>query len=475
MLQANKNNQLLLSYLIFFIFCFFIRAPYFSNLLIPRIDSDTFDYFQYSFQLHKGIFPDFSFIPPLYPLIYYIIEPLGTQSLIYLQIVFSILSYFLLLKELNKLNTSYLINTIFIILITSKSYLLRYETTFLTESIYNSLLVLFTVNIIQIYRTPHSSKLYVINSLLIFLIAFTRSNGMYLYLFPPLLSMYIYFYENSKRLLKTYVLTFVMLNIFWASFNYISYDRFFPGNTSRVLKVVKSIKNKILNNCSPLLEPVNNIEKSNSNLIYEYNLKDNWNMLEIRAKNINSKQQMIANYLYDFTEKQPRFYETILQERYLFWHNKFNGKNFLSSDTLGLLIGRNAYKDIEIRKYITGNYFIRFNKYYKSTLGVLIDKTTSVNHYLTNNFFFLFIFIFLYFINSLSLLRRKNILNKNKLLIFVISNIYLLNIIVVSFTHSRFVARYSLVCEFAAFLSIYLFLWTLFKNKKFPNFFINIK
>ena len=174
---------------------------------------------------------------------------------------------------------------------------------------------------------------------------------------------------------------------------------------------------------------------------------------------------MAVNYLYDFTEKQPDFYGVILKERYSFWHNKFNGKNFLSTDTLGLLIGRNSYKEIESRKYITGNYFYGFNSHYNFFLGSLVDKTISLNHYLTNNFFFLFSFIIIYLINSFSLLWRKNILNKSKLLIFLISNIYVLNILVVSFSHSRFVARYSLVCEFAAFLSIYLFLWKVLKNK----------
>ena len=465
--MSKNNKYLLASYLIFLFFSLFVRLPYFFKLLIPRIDSDTFDYFQYSFQLHKGIFPDFSFIPPLYPLIYYLIEPLSTSSLIYFQIALSILSYFLLLKELNRLNPKYIINTIFIVLLSSKSYLLRYETTFLTESIYNSLLVLFAVNIIQIYRAPNNSKPYIINALLIFLIGFTRSNGMYLYLFFSVLFLYLCFFKNNKRILKKYFLTFVLFNFFWASFNYISYDRFFPGNTSRILKVVKSIQRRMLNDSINIVSS-NEIIKAKSttnNLIYEYNLKDNWNLLEVRAKNIHNKPQMAVNYLYDFTEKQPDFYGVILKERYSFWHNKFNGKNFLSTDTLGLLIGRNSYKEIESRKYITGNYFYGFNSHYNFFLGSLVDKTISLNHYLTNNFFFLFSFIIIYLINSFSLLWRKNILNKSKLLIFLISNIYVLNILVVSFSHSRFVARYSLVCEFAAFLSIYLFLWKVLKNK----------
>ena len=171
-----------------------------------------------------GIFPEFSFIPPLYCLLYYVIHPINTSSLIFFQILLSFVSFASLLNQLNKLKPRLLfLNVFFICLISTKSYILCYETSFLTESIYTSLMILYAVNIIQIFMQPNLNRLYIINSLLVFLIAFTRSNGIYLYLFIVLSLIWLYYRKNKISIFRVYAISFMFFNLIWASFNYISY------------------------------------------------------------------------------------------------------------------------------------------------------------------------------------------------------------------------------------------------------------
>ncbi len=454
----KKQTVKIIGVLIFSFVFNIIRLPFLKNLFIPNISADTFDYFNYSYQMHLGEFPDFAAIPPLYPILYFLTSPFGASFLIYFQIFFSFLAFLLLLIELN--NSNYFnptINTIFIILISSQSYILQYETSFLTESIYMSLFILFSLNILKISNSNNNKRLYITCSLLIFIIAFTRSNGIYLYAFFSFGILWLYWFKKRPLIIKTALFSFIILNMLWASFNYFSYGTFMFGNTYRIKKVAKSTINMFIQNDSKSIDYMHYRDNdADDQIIYPYDLKDSWNLKEVRAKNIRNKKKLIANYIYDFQCKSHDFYSIILKERYNFWHNKFNGSNFLSSDTSGLLLQREAYNNIDSRKYIVKEFYSGFDKYFFSQTSKTVDNFLFFLRSLTNNFLTITIFYIVYFLSLYKFIKNMGEVSKTSFLIFIFSNLYIFNIIIVSLTHNRFLARYSLVCEFLVFFSIYL-------------------
>lgn len=464
----KKQTVKVIGLLIFSFVFYTIRLPFLNYLFIPNISADTFDYFNFSYQMHLGKFPDFAGIPPLYPLLYFFTSPFGASFLIYFQILFSFLAFLLLLRELN--NSNYfnpMINTIFIILLSSQSYILQFETSFLTESIYLSLFILLSINILKISNSNNNRSLYITCSLLVFLIAFTRSNGIYLYVFFAFGIVWLYWFKKRPLIIKTALFSFITFNMLWASFNYFSYGTFMFGNTYRIKNVAKSIINRAKQEDSILTDYTFYRDKESDNqIIYPYDLKDSWNLKEVRAKNINNKNKLIANYIYDFQSISHDFYTTILEERYNFWHNKFNGSNFLSSDTSGLLLARGAYKDMDSRKYIVKEFYSGFDKYFFSQTFKIVDNILFFFRLITNNFLTITVFYIVYFLSLYTFIKNKGEVSNTSFLVFIFSNLYIFNIIVVSLAHSRFLARYSLVCEYLVLLSIYLSIYKLINYLK---------
>lgn len=453
--------------LIFSVLFIIFRLPFFLWNFFPRIDGDSFEYFEYAYDIKNGIMPDFSIIPPLYSMLLFVITELGLslKAIVGLQTILNLLAYLFLFDQLKKINV-FPLWSLFVVMIgiSFSSFNIQLETSIMTEGIYKPILVLFIAIIIRMYRNPVVKSNYVFLPFFAVIAALARSNGMYLYFFIVLIIGYIFLYRRNKywNQLLLMITTFFILNAGWSVFNYVSYNTPLFGNTYRIKVIVGNLINNTRLNHNGNLRAFWQDAPGDSQIIYPY-LKELNYVKEIQAKNIKNKPDLFVNYLYSSCEKDISFYLEILPERF---NSCFSG-NQLVPGPEELKIVKKCFNDTVCREYAIQGFIKGNNQFIEEgNYESFLDKVFYGINVLFGNVVFIIAFTLISFTVCLRALTNLSQISKETLLISIISLAYLLNVIVITMTHNRFVARYEQVGSFMIILSVFLFLGFYFKRRK---------
>lgn len=189
-LPLQMKKSLAASLLIYSLVFWLWRLPFLIWLPIPEFGPDAFDYFALVKALRDKT-----------PLTYSIDLPLGFPAFVYFATLISSKALFILclqflLKYCAGLFLIYtcwkyyrwqavLVSIILSVYITD-SISLRYDTCFIPDSLYNSFLLTTIALLIHSVKAPAASTLALL-SVSMFLVAFTRSNGFFIYCIIPLM------------------------------------------------------------------------------------------------------------------------------------------------------------------------------------------------------------------------------------------------------------------------------------------------
>ena len=143
----------------------------------------------------------------------------------------------------------------------------------MTESIYMSLLnFLWSCFFVKVYKKIF---LFFLCSIFVFLVAFCRSNGIYLY---PIWGVIFFWsvFKSDKKNTKALAYSFLFWNLLWCFLNFASTKTFFFGNVYRIKTVSKNSSSEL---------------SGNSEIkIYNYNSHVDVFMDEDYSKDIHSKK-----------------------------------------------------------------------------------------------------------------------------------------------------------------------------------------
>ena len=412
----------------------FSRLPFFIWMPIPIISPDTFDYYSVVREMMNGTFKGFGISPPGLSIFFLVMEFICTKTF-YILIIQNLISFSVCIFFISVISKFYKKLAIPVAIALSiymmDSYSLRFDFSFLTESLYRNSLIGVAGLMILILNSQKKIYWIIFSVFLIFPPLF-RSNGLYIYF---LLLFILIFLLVNKFSLKHYLLLFfpiVILNIGWSAFNYSTENRFFPGNPGRLNSVIHKIYS---DNSKPVAKSAT-------------------------LESIKSKATLFVEFSTYVSHDRPQFYYTILVDAY---------KQFYVSD----IIHDTAYKrsdwtlpvDTPLRKLTLKEFYTEPNKY----AGVISDFEQASSHslwlktfnvyykvhsFLFNNFIWILLFIAIYFISLLQLIRSR-FKNKNAFLLFCLVNIHFLAILSLTF-FGWFQERYIQVSEFVVYLTIAL-------------------
>ena len=463
MIKTILNKYPIITFSVFFLL---LRLPYFIWNSFPRIDGDTFEYFEYAYDIKNGILPDFSVIPPLYSVFLFLLSSLGISlyGFVVFKVLLAFLGYAFLFTQLKKTNVLPVWSLLlFIIIVSSSSFNLQLETAFMTESLYKPILLFFIGLIIRLYNNPTLKSNYILIPLFAVVAALVRSNGMYLYFFVVLIIGFLFFFKR-KKYWKQFILitsTFVILNGAWSIFNYASYGTPLFGNTYRIKVILGNIINNTRHNHNGNIRAFWQDSPGDGIVIYPYLKKLNF-IQEVQAKNIKNKPELLLNYLYSSAESDIKFYNDIITER----HQHSFSKDQLVPGPNELKYVKRCYQDVNCRDYALKEFGEGGNSIIKSGIwGKSIDFINSTFQILTGNLIVIFLFVSLSILVLIRVVLKLKQLSKETMLLSMVSLAYLLNVVVVTMTHNRFVARYEQVCSFMVVLFLFLFIGFYIKKR----------
>lgn len=445
----------------YFLFCLIFWLPriyYLKYVSLAGICNDTFDYFGIAYSFSNYKIPDLGVIPPLYPLILLLFD--SVDKIIIFQMLFSfsslsflIFCFYKLLFIKEKFNKAFYTLLFLTMLYSWDSYILYLETSLMTESIYMSLLNFF-IGAVFMLKLTKNYFLFFLCSSFVFLIAFCRSNGIYLYPIWGAIFLWTLF-DSDKKNTQVLAYSFIFWNLLWCFLNFASTKTFFFGNAYRMKTVSKNSSSELL---------------GNSELkIYDYNLHDNVYMDEDYSKDIHSKKARILNYLYDYQERKKNFFSESIPIRASMYLNDPEFKFFdnkVKKFKNPLAVKSYSLKDYASNKFLKEknqnnffykkNYFVSLYKKYHLIYSLLI------NSYIIHSCFFISFFLVL----SL-LIKHKKIYSHDFLVSFVLFSVVFFNLLIISFFHTRLVSRYHYVLLIFQLIGPVVFSSIYLKNIKF--------
>ncbi|MFN8294254.1 MAG: hypothetical protein U0T72_11050 [Chitinophagales bacterium] len=227
----------------------YTRSFFLFSYILPEIDPDSLGYFLYGKGLFDGnlsvlhsISIDF---PQGYPIFLMLIYKLGfsTKAVILVQTLLSISAFCLLFYELLHWGTFVaIVANMGLFLFAIDSGTIGYESTLMTESLFTSLLALFTGVLLGAIRT-NNNKLWFLLSILFWLPSYVRSNGVFLYVMLFLL-VAVLWHNKQYKTIKILVYPFLILSFLWMGYNYVIDGIPYPGNMKRVAVVLDRKFNK---------------------------------------------------------------------------------------------------------------------------------------------------------------------------------------------------------------------------------------
>jgi hypothetical protein len=426
------------------------RIYYLKFNCLAGFSKDSFDYFGIAYSFSNYNIPDLGVIPPLYPLILLLFS--SVDNIILFQMVFSfsslcflVFSFYRLLLVKHKLNISFYVVLFLTMLYSWDSYILYLETSLMTESTYMSLLNFF-IGMLFVLKFNNNSFLFFWISFLVFLIAFCRSNGIYLY--PIWGAILLWAIMTGKKDIKVLAYSFVFLNLLWCFLNFASTKTFFIGNAYRIKSVSKNSSNELV---------------GNSELkIYDYNVHANSFMDEDYSKNIHSKKARLLNYLYDFQERKKNFFSESIPLRESMYLNdpEFN----FFDNKVKKFTNPNGVKKYGLKEYASSKFFKR--KKEKKYFVFLYNKYYNIYNTFLNSYIMHGCFLISYLLLLVLLIKQKKMFTYDFLISLVLFSVVYLNLLIVSFFHSRLVSRYHYVLLLFQLIGPVVFTSLIFNNLK---------
>ena len=127
---------------------------------------------------------------------------------------------------------------------------------------------------------------------------------------------------------------------------------------------------------------------------------------------------------------------------------------------------KKCYQDVNCRDYALKEFGEGGSSIIKSGFwGKSIDFINSIFQILTGNVIVIFLFVSLSILVLIRAVIKLKQLSKETMLLSMVSLAYLLNAVVVTMTHNRFVARYEQVCSFMVVLFLFLFIGFYIKKR----------
>lgn len=411
----------------------YTRAFFLAKYILPEIDPDTMGYFYYGKLLFEGNLTELSQIPidfpPAYPLFIAGINAVfhSARALITAQMVVSLIGFVVLLWELLQWGqvVSYVGGT-GLLLFALDSRTIRYESAFMTESLFLvSLMLLCAAFLRAIRRGTIQDWCWL--SVMFWLPSFVRPNGLYVYLMLAILAILL-FKDRKMPQLKALVMPFVLLQFAWMGFNYIVSGVPYPGNTKRLV-VALSVRQEALGLKAP----------SNS----ERHLED-------------STFRQIVWYTKATYKPSSHFYSNELPIRFerfykstppLPLNTEYNGLSFgtpadpdVSKIAYGEFMDLGFYKNPdktikELRSLAGwGNLpFIPFNLIYKITSLVRQTRIFTV------------LFLVLLLVGIIRFLKHPALQHPNTIMLFIVL-FFVVNMMLIAVAHGRCLIRYLHPC-----------------------------
>jgi hypothetical protein len=441
----RKTNLLKPAMLFLFsILVLFSHLPFFLYLNIPNFTMDTFDYSWVALELATNSapvhLPEIDY-PIGYSLFIFCFKQIGLnlQWIVYFQTLVYTFAGLYLIKTSFKLGKVFGVSTALGLMIyTVVPYTLRYNFTIHTESLYTSALICVCAALINYFQ--NKNKLTFSLLMVFILLGITlRSNGIVLLFIPFII---IFFNRKNRVTLKNQITLFVLIVVFpQMILNYV-----FKGeisfSESRRLQVVFT----------------NNISKTNDT-----------GQSKIKSENI-SKIDLFKNYVYNFVDRKPSYYFSLLPT---FYQDEVVHRNALSPKQ-GIFDGRLNVDTFapKLKSYIFHD--MDYTIFDNQDKAKLIDYDSSEKskwmqliHFcyeLPNKvYFFHLIYLFFGVSIGLALFGKTQFILKKQLFSLLLSA-HVLSLFLLPFAHGRFQARYIHVSEFIVFIvGIYGFLFLLNK------------
>lgn len=417
---------------------------------------DSVTYFEYVELMIEGHFIGFSWLPPGYIFISYLISKLSDYIIthIIVQNIVLLFACFYLIVVSGRYygKISYLV-TIALCFLIIDDFAMALDTHLLTEAFYKSAIISACASIIWSFNSM-SKKSFVILGIVIFIPAILRPNGLYVFYLIPVVLFFIYLFKNKLALHLSFLIPIALLSSAWAILNGFYNDTFLPGYPTRDKpSVISSSKLLDFNNSQ--------LEIGDS-----YKGRKGW-----RA----AGNERIARYKtfyycnYALVRNKRDFYFENLTLRH------FNHYSYHITDPASTRLSNSGrfVASQNLRKTVTGEMF-KHNNPFQDNISLFSDKNKHYNdnkwlasiyvlyrvkELLVYNFLYVIWFYIIFFVLLFHFLKQK-LKNKNLFILLSIMSFHLVNVIFLTIINvgdtSSSIYRYVHPTEFIVFLTIAL-------------------
>lgn len=439
---------------LFFALLFLVTyLPHFLYLWIPYVGwGDSISYLLLAKDFFEGTIPlknNMMDLPYGLPYFIFIIYKLGGNLnwVILVQTIINLLAFLYLINSLKRFSfKTALLFSIMAWFYVSHSYSMWWNTAILTESLYISFLVILTSLMISYFKTNKTCYIYLI-LLMILLLCYMRSNGIYLFFIPTFLFLRSVLLKNKhwKHLL---FLSFSIVLIS-SSTNYIVNRKFIPFNTNRFIVIISDLHDYWLNE-------FNKTKNSKTDKIIDFGYPPpKTQALKLLLNGANSD---FPNHYY---YRMPLVIKTF---------NKDSLKEHLTADELGGYFKNNYNNPDDFANFV----FKDINPTPQAINKILevtnIEKRPRLpwlylNNYLHytktigRNMVFVLSFYLIFFYSIYILFSKNKFLGTFWEIIFYICCIHIISILMLIPSVPSAVTRYAIVSEFTIPLSIALFIF----------------
>ncbi len=188
---------------IYSVFFWLWRIPFVIWLPLPEFGPDTFDYYFIVEAFRDSSTVSYSIDLPMgYPTFVYLIGLVSHKVICIIWLQFFLKYFagvFLICVCWKYYRWMAVLAAIALGIYVTDSWSLRYDTSLLTESLYGSFLIITIAFLIRSVETPSVSSLVMLSTSM-FLVAFTRSNGFFIYFIIPV--MLLILLTSGQRILK---------------------------------------------------------------------------------------------------------------------------------------------------------------------------------------------------------------------------------------------------------------------------------
>ncbi len=233
-----KTHTLIISLTIPILTFLFARLPFFIWCPLPFISIDSYEYYYMVEQLKNNQLPILDVLPPFYVFFLYTIDLITDtlfSVLIAQHLIFLSASIFLIYSLYRCLPKATLLVSIFLSAQIMQGGMIMFDSLINPDTLYRSALIFLASTLMFLFKN-NTLKNWILLAIILFSIITIRSNGIYILFLIPILFFVHKISENKKKYLLFFI-TFFLLNLSWAFYNYFADNHFLIGNYSRFKNV----------------------------------------------------------------------------------------------------------------------------------------------------------------------------------------------------------------------------------------------